>query len=200
MTAPLGDGQDANANYQLGELLPKYLFKVSYTTQGARGVAEEGGTGRRDAAEQATESLGGSLESFYFAFGEDDAYVIADLSDNETAAAVALAVNGSGGAVLQTVVLMTPEELDAASKKRVDFRPAGGSTLAFQAQRAAANRAGGSWPGMISMTPASRAVQHEPPRLAPLMGVRVSLADFAGSLSLARAAASGRVLPRRSKP
>jgi uncharacterized protein with GYD domain len=106
--------------------LPKYLFKVSYTTQGARGVAEEGGTGRRDVTKQATESLGGSLESFYFAFGEDDAYVIADLSDNETAAAVALAVNGSGGAVLQTVVLMTPEELDAASKKRVDFRPAGG--------------------------------------------------------------------------
>jgi uncharacterized protein with GYD domain len=106
--------------------LPKYLFKVSYTTQGARGVAEEGGSGRRDAAKQATESVGGSLEAFYFAFGEHDAYVIADLSDNETAAAVALAVNGSGGAALQTVVLVTADELDAASKKRVDFRPAGG--------------------------------------------------------------------------
>lgn len=106
--------------------MPKYLFKVSYTTQGARGVAEEGGTRRRDATKQATASAGGNLEAFYFAFGEDDAYVIADLPDNETAAAVALAVNGSGGADLQTVVLMTPEELDGASQKRVDFRPAGG--------------------------------------------------------------------------
>jgi uncharacterized protein with GYD domain len=106
--------------------MPKYLWKASYTTKGVRGVASEGGSSRRDAVLNATESVGGKLESFYFAFGEDDAYVIADLPDNETAAAVALAVNGSEGAVVQTVVLMTPEELDAATKKNVDFRPAGG--------------------------------------------------------------------------
>ena len=106
--------------------MPKYLWKASYTSKGARGVAEEGGSGRRDAVRRATESVGGTLEAFYFAFGEDDAYVVADLSDNETAAAVALAVNGSEGAVVQTIVLMTPEELDAASKKNVDFRAAGG--------------------------------------------------------------------------
>ena len=106
--------------------MPKYLWKASYTTKGVRGVANEGGSSRRDAVKQVTESIGGTLEGFYFAFGEDDAYVIADLPDNETAAAVALAVNGSEGAVVQTVVLMTPEELDAASKKEVDFRPAGG--------------------------------------------------------------------------
>lgn len=106
--------------------MPKYLWKACYTTKGARGVANEGGSGRRDAVQKATESVGGKLEGFYFAFGDADAYVIADLPDNETAAAVALAVNGSEGAVVQTVVLMTPEELDAASKKNVDFRPAGG--------------------------------------------------------------------------
>jgi uncharacterized protein with GYD domain len=106
--------------------MPKYLWKASYTTQGVKGVAKEGGTSRQDAVKQATESVGGTLEGFYFAFGEDDAYVIADLPDNETAVAVALAVNSSGGAVVQTVVLMTAEELDAATKKEVDFRPAGG--------------------------------------------------------------------------
>jgi uncharacterized protein with GYD domain len=105
--------------------MPKYLWKASYTTKGARGVAKEGGSGRRDAVRRATESVGGTLEAFYFAFGEDDAYVLADLPDHETAAAVALAVNGSEGAVVQTIVLMTPEELDAASKKTVDFRAAG---------------------------------------------------------------------------
>ena len=68
---------------------------------------------------------GGKLEAFYFAFGEHDAYVLSDLPDNESAAAVALVVNSSEAVVLQTIVLLTPEELDAACKKQVDFRPAG---------------------------------------------------------------------------
>ena len=106
--------------------MPKYLWKASYTAEGARGVAQEGGTSRRDAVRQATESVGGTLEAFYFAFGDDDAYVIADLPDNEAATAIALTVNGSGRAAVNTVVLMTPEEVDAAAKKNVDFRPAGG--------------------------------------------------------------------------
>jgi uncharacterized protein with GYD domain len=106
--------------------LPKYLWKASYTISGAKGVAKEGGSSRRDAVKKATESVGGTLDAFYFAFGGDDAYVIADLPDNETAVAVALAVNGSGGAKVQTVSLLTPEEVDAAANKAVDFRPAGG--------------------------------------------------------------------------
>jgi uncharacterized protein with GYD domain len=91
-----------------------------------RGVAEEGGSSRVDAVKKATESVGGTLEAFYFAFGGADAYVIADLPDNETAAAVALTVNQSDRASVETVVLVTPEEMDAAAKKDVDFRPAGG--------------------------------------------------------------------------
>jgi uncharacterized protein with GYD domain len=106
--------------------VPKYLWKASYTPKGARGVAAEGGTGRRDVVKRATESVGGTLEAFYFAFGDGDAYVIADLPDNETAAAVALAVNGTDGASVQTVVLLTPEQVDAAAQKTVDFTPAGG--------------------------------------------------------------------------
>jgi uncharacterized protein with GYD domain len=106
--------------------VPKYLWKASYTPAGVRGVAEEGGSSRVDAVKKATESVGGTLEAFYFAFGGADAYVIADLPDNETAAAVALTVNQSDRASVETVVLVTPEEMDAAAKKDVDFRPAGG--------------------------------------------------------------------------
>lgn len=106
--------------------MPKYLWKASYTPAGARGVAEQGGSSRVDAVKKATESVGGKLEAFYFAFGGADAYVIADLPDNETAAAVALTVNQSDRASVETVVLVTPEEMDAAAKKNVDFRPAGG--------------------------------------------------------------------------
>lgn len=105
--------------------MPKYLWKASYSTNGIKGVAgEAGGVRRRDAVQRATESVGGTVEAFYFGFGEADAYVFVDLPDNETAAALALAVNGSEGATVQTVVLMTPEELDAGSAKNVDFRPA----------------------------------------------------------------------------
>jgi uncharacterized protein with GYD domain len=106
--------------------MPKYLWKASYTREGAAGVAKEGGSGRVEAVKAATESVGGTLEGFYFGFGGADAYVIADLPDNASAAAVALAVNSSGGATVETVVLLTPDEVDAATKKSVDFRPAGG--------------------------------------------------------------------------
>jgi uncharacterized protein with GYD domain len=74
---------------------------------------------------QLAESVGGSLESFHFAFGDSDAYVIVDLPDNEAAAAVALTVNTSGAVTTKTVVLMTPEEVDAAAKRSVDYRPPG---------------------------------------------------------------------------
>jgi uncharacterized protein with GYD domain len=62
----------------------------------------------------------------YFAFGGIDAYVIADLPDNVAAAALALAVNQAGGASTNTVVLMTPAEVDEAAKKSIAYRPPGG--------------------------------------------------------------------------
>ena len=105
--------------------MPKYLLKASYTQAGVKGVASEGGSGRREAVQTATESVGGTLDGFYFAFGEADAYVLADLPDDEAALAIAIAVNGGGGATVQTIPLMTPEQVDAAAKREVNFRPAG---------------------------------------------------------------------------
>ena len=67
--------------------------------------------------------MGGRLESFYFAFGDRDAYVIADLPDNESATAFALTVNGAGALTARTVVLVTPEEVDAAGKRSVGYHP-----------------------------------------------------------------------------
>lgn len=105
--------------------MPKFLIEASYTQEGAKGVQSAGGTSRRDAVAQVAESVGGSLEGFYFAFGDCDAYVIVDLPDNESAAAVALTVNAGGGATTETVVLLTPDEVDAAAKRSVDYRPPG---------------------------------------------------------------------------
>jgi uncharacterized protein with GYD domain len=106
--------------------MPKYLIEASYTLEGARGIQSAGGSSRREAVAEVAKSVGGRLESFHFAFGDHDAYVIADLPDNEAAAAVALTVNAAGGAAVRTVVLLTPEEVDAAAKRSVEYRPPGG--------------------------------------------------------------------------
>ena len=105
--------------------MPKYLFEVSYSSQGIEGVRSKGGSSRRDAVANMAEQLGGKLESFYFAFGDIDAYVTVDLPDNQTAAAVVLAVNGAGGAELKTVQLLMPEEIDAAAERSVGYSPPG---------------------------------------------------------------------------
>jgi len=106
--------------------MPKYLLDVRYTLDGVRGVAAQGGSARKAAAQAAAKSVGGKVDSFYFAFGKTDVYVIADLPDSTAAAALALAVSAGGGATARTVVLVTPDEMDAAAKKTVKYTPPGG--------------------------------------------------------------------------
>lgn len=106
-------------------MMPKYLFTASYTTDGVKGLVKEGGTGRRDAVAKLAASAGGSVESFYYAFGSDDAFVVVDLPDHEAASAVALTVAASGAVQLRTTVLLTPEEIDAAAGRAVEYRPPG---------------------------------------------------------------------------
>jgi uncharacterized protein with GYD domain len=105
--------------------MAKYLFEARYTPEGAKGVAKDGGSARRAAIAKMAEGMGGKLESFYFAFGGVDAYVVVDLPDNVSAAAAALAVNQGGAASVKTVVLLAPEDMDKAGKKSVDYRAPG---------------------------------------------------------------------------
>ncbi len=106
--------------------MPKYLITGSYTAEGARGVLAEGGTGRRAATEQLIGSLGGTVEAYYFGFGSDDFYLIADLPGNAAAAAGALTGAASGAIRTRTIVLLTPEEVDEATKLSPTYRPPGG--------------------------------------------------------------------------
>ena len=105
--------------------MPKYLLQASYTTEGTKGLAREGGSRRRAHVEELLKKLGGKLEAFYYAFGDDDVVAIYDLPDAATAAAVSLAVNGSGAVRAKTTALVSPEEMDQASKKSVGYRPPG---------------------------------------------------------------------------
>jgi uncharacterized protein with GYD domain len=105
--------------------MPKYLLDVSYTAEGAKGVMKDGGSKRRAAAKALVESLGGKLECFYFAFGETDVYVIAELPDAVSAAAAAMTIGSTGAMKSRTVVLLTPEEIDSAVKKPTSYTPPG---------------------------------------------------------------------------
>jgi uncharacterized protein with GYD domain len=105
--------------------MAKYLFQSRLAVEGVKGLLKEGGSARRAAVEKTAQSMGGKLEAFYFAFGDTDVFLIADLPDNAAAAAVALTVSASGLVVSKTTVLLTPEEMDIAVKKTPNYRPPG---------------------------------------------------------------------------
>jgi uncharacterized protein with GYD domain len=105
------------------ETMPKYLFYGSYTTEGYKGLMEEGGSSRIQVAKTALGSVGGSLESFYYSNGEQDFYIIVNLPDHVVSTAVTLVGNASGTFRIRAVPLMTPEEMDRAVSMQVDFRP-----------------------------------------------------------------------------
>ena len=105
--------------------MAKYLLQVSYTAEGVAGVLEEGGASRKAMVDNLVAALGGSLEIFYFAFGEDDAIVIADVPNNVTAAAISMRVGAAGAASIVTTPLLTPEEIDEATKLTVAYRAPG---------------------------------------------------------------------------
>jgi uncharacterized protein with GYD domain len=105
--------------------MPKYLIQGSYSDEGLKGLLKEGGSKRREAAEQSAKGLGGRLEAFYYAFGNDDFVAIVDLPSNVDASALSLTANATAAVKSRMTVLITPEEVDQATKKTVKFRPPG---------------------------------------------------------------------------
>ncbi|MEQ4204331.1 GYD domain-containing protein [Actinopolymorpha sp. B9G3] len=105
--------------------MAKFLVEANYTASGAKGLLKEGGTGRQAVVQDVCAQLGGKVEALYFAFGDHDLYSILEFPDNVSMAAVELAVKASGAVDTRTVVLLTPEELDEATRKPVEFRAPG---------------------------------------------------------------------------
>ncbi len=105
--------------------MQKYLFYGSYTPEGYAGLLAEGGSARIGAAKEALQSVGGSLEAFYYSNGEQDFYIIVSLPDSVSSTAITLAGNVSGTFRIRAVALLTPEEMDEAVKMKVEFRPPG---------------------------------------------------------------------------
>jgi uncharacterized protein with GYD domain len=105
--------------------MSKFLVQASYTADGVKGLMKEGGSSRKASVEKLLEGLGGKVESFYYAFGDTDAVLILDVPDATTAVAVSMAVNASGAVRTHLTPLITVEEIDAACKKTVGYRPPG---------------------------------------------------------------------------
>ena len=105
--------------------MPKYLYHGSYTDDGLKGLMKEGGTKRKEITRKAIESLGGKMEAYYFAFGSNDFFLIAEAPNNVSAITGSLVANASGTVKVSITVLITPEEVDQAVKKTMDWRPPG---------------------------------------------------------------------------
>jgi uncharacterized protein with GYD domain len=105
--------------------MPKYLIQANYVGEGVKGLLKDGGSKRRAVVENLFKSLGGSIEAFYYAFGDTDLFVIGDFPDHASAAAMVLTATSTGTVTIKTTVLLTPEELDAATKKTPNYTPPG---------------------------------------------------------------------------
>ena len=105
--------------------MSKFMLVANYTHEGTKGLAKEGATARRAAFAKAVEGLGGKVDAAYFAFGEDDVFAVVDLPDAASAAALSVSMNQTGVITARTILLMTPEEMDAALKKTVQYRAPG---------------------------------------------------------------------------
>jgi uncharacterized protein with GYD domain len=108
-------------------VMPKYLVEGRYTSDGLKGLAREASSRRRVDIAKTIESAGGKLEVFYFAFGDADFYIIFDVPDNISAAALSVVANQSRFVTSKIIVLMTADEMDQAIKKSmtIEFLPPG---------------------------------------------------------------------------
>lgn len=105
--------------------MPKYLIQGNYGGEGVKGLLKEGGSGRRAAVEELVGAAGGKVEAFYYAFGDTDVFVIVDLPDNVSTAALSMFVNAAGAVAIKATVLLSAEEIDEATKKTIHYRAPG---------------------------------------------------------------------------
>ncbi len=103
-----------------------FMFRAHYTQAGIQGVLKDGAASRIKAVNELVSSVGGRVECAYWAFGDDDFVMIAEMPSNAAAAAAATRVSASGTSGVTTTVLLTADEIDEARGLGVTFRPPGG--------------------------------------------------------------------------
>lgn len=104
------------------EGMSHYLIEAKYADQAWSAMAQKP-QNRVELLRPVVERLGGKIESFWFSFGEYDAFVVVDLPDNVSAEALQIAgAAGNGFKVLKTTPLLTATEAMEAMKKAGELR------------------------------------------------------------------------------
>lgn len=105
--------------------MPKFLLQSTYTADGLKGLINDGGTKRAEVVRKMIEDAGGRMESMHFAFAENDTYVLCELPDQKTAAGLAVAIGATGGLSVQVTPVLTPAEVDEATRTGATYTPPG---------------------------------------------------------------------------
>jgi uncharacterized protein with GYD domain len=109
--------------------MPLYLYQGAYTSQSWAAQLKNPQNRIESIGRQACEAVGGKFVGGWYSFGEFDIVLVADVPNNESMAAIALAVT-AGGAIKagKTIPLMTGVQAVEAMKKAADvakvYRPA----------------------------------------------------------------------------
>ena len=109
--------------FLVSRFMPKYMFSGSYTKEGVAGLLSEGGTARRDEAVRIAEMLGGTLDAYYWCYGDTDFMCIMDVPDSAKIAKLSLHIGASGTFQGKLTPLISVEEMDDICKADIgDFR------------------------------------------------------------------------------
>jgi uncharacterized protein with GYD domain len=109
--------------------MPIYMYQAAYTGESWAAQVKNPQNRVEAVGRQACEAVGGTLIGGWLCFGEYDLVLIADVPNNESMSAIALAI-AAGGAIKasKTTVLMTGTEGVAALKKAANvaktYKPA----------------------------------------------------------------------------
>ena len=90
--------------------MPTFMVQASYTNT-AWGMLVQRTENRMEALKPMMDRLEGRILSWYYTFGDYDVVVVFEVPNNVTAAAVSMAIAGSGAVKeFKTTVLMSPDE------------------------------------------------------------------------------------------
>ena len=97
--------------------MPLYMIQASYSAQATASMVKNP-QDRAAAIRPMIERMGGKLQDLWFCFGEYDIVAIAEVPDNVTAAAMAMAIGSSGAmSAYRTTPIMTTADAKKAMEK-----------------------------------------------------------------------------------
>jgi uncharacterized protein with GYD domain len=112
---PQADTPDTRPETREEERMPTYVSLIHWTDQGMRNVKDT--LTRRQQARAVVERAGGRWIAGYYPMGHYDTIVITEFPDDETAAAVTLAIAAGGNMHAETLRAFTDEDMEGILQK-----------------------------------------------------------------------------------